>query len=103
MPGYFIASYDVNDPEEYAKYNPGSMDVLMGTMTKHGGKVLVAGPQDDWIAGKRNALVVIEFPTVEAAKAWTEDPEYAKIKPFRLNSTTNRLEVIAAQFEMPKG
>jgi uncharacterized protein (DUF1330 family) len=103
MPGYFIASYDIKDPDGYAKYMPGSMDVVMGTMTKHGGKLLVAGPQENWIAGERNAVVVIEFPSVEAANAWVNDPEYVKVKPFRLESTTNRIELVAAQFEMPKG
>ena len=45
MAGYFIASYDVSNADTYAKYNPGSLDVIMGTVAKHGGKLLVATDQ----------------------------------------------------------
>ena len=101
MAAYLIASYDVADPDEYAKYNPGSMPVIMQTVTKHGGIVLAAGGPCDWLAGERQALVVIEFPTVEAAKAWESDPDYAPAKAIRVASTTNRVEVITAKFQPP--
>ncbi|MBN4049472.1 DUF1330 domain-containing protein [bacterium AH-315-N03] len=101
MPAYFVASYDVTDPEAYAKYSPGSIPTIMSTMTKHGGKLLAAGTENTWIAGERKTLVIMEFPTVEAAQAWEADEEYAKVKPIRLGSTGNRVEVIAPGFVPP--
>ena len=101
MSAYFILSYDVTDPDRYSQYNPGSLGVIMETVGRHKGKVLAAGTDHHWVADTRKALVVIEFPTVEAAKAWDEDPDYVKVKAHRLESTSNRFEVIAPQFVMP--
>jgi uncharacterized protein (DUF1330 family) len=103
MAAYLIAAYDIGNPDEYAKYNPGGLETIMGTIMKHGGKVLMAGGENTWLAGERQALVVIEFPTVDAAKAWEADPDYAPVKAIRHGATTNRFEVIGPQFVMPEG
>lgn len=103
MSAYLIIAYDVSDPERYAEYNPGSLPTIMQTVQKHGGKVLVAGAKPNWHAGNRKALVVMEFPSVDAAEAWEADPDYASAKEIRLASTTNRVEVIAPQFVPPSG
>ncbi|MCO4774070.1 MAG: DUF1330 domain-containing protein [Deltaproteobacteria bacterium] len=103
MAGYFIAAYDVSDPEAYAQYNPGGMPILMKTMMRHGGKPLVAGPGAEWSAGERNAVVVIEFPDTDAAHAWLNDPEYVPLKAIRHAATTNRIEIVAPTFVMPGG
>ncbi|MCB9594973.1 MAG: DUF1330 domain-containing protein [Sandaracinaceae bacterium] len=101
MAAYLIAAYDVTDPEQFAKYNPGSLPVIMGTMEKHGGKVLSAGGDGTWLQGSRHVMVIIEFPSVEAAEAWESDPEYAPAKAIRVASTGNRFEMIAPSFKMP--
>ena len=101
MPGYFIASYDVSDADQYAQYNPGNLPAIMQTIAKHEGRVLIAGPGAEWFDGKRKSMVVIEFPTFEAAKAWRSDPDYAEFLDIRIASTTNRVEVIAPHFEPP--
>ena len=103
MAGYFMASYDVSNADTYAKYNPGSLEVIMGTVAKHAGKVLVATDQATWIAGERKMVVIMEFPTVEAAQAWLDDEDYGKVKGFRIDGTSNRFEVIAPQFVPPAG
>lgn len=101
MAAYLIAAYDVTDPEEFAKYNPGSMDVIMQTLQKHGGKPLSAGPESEWLADTRQVFVMIEFPSVAAAHAWEDDPDYAPAKAIRLASTGNRIELIAPEFTPP--
>jgi uncharacterized protein (DUF1330 family) len=101
MPAYFIATYDISDPDEYAKYNPGAMQTIMGTCMKHKGKPLVATGEADWEAGKRHTLVVIEFPSVEDANGWLNDPEYVPLKAIRVGATTNRIELVAPGFVMP--
>lgn len=101
MTAYFIASYDVSNPEEYAKYNPGSMDVLMQTLTKHGGSVLSAGTESHWLADEKKVCVVLEFPTMDAAKAWESEPDYQAAKAIRHGATTNRFELIAPAFVPP--
>ena len=36
-------------------------------------------------------FVVLEFPTLNAAKAWYSSPAYQKILPIRLKSTRSRM------------
>ncbi len=102
MSAYAIFLYNVSDPEQYAKYNPGSMPVIMQTVTKHGGQVIVAGHDCIRLEGaEQDTKVIIEFPTKEAAKAWHDDPEYAAAKKIRLASTSDINAFIIDKFEMP--
>ncbi len=103
MAACFIASYDITDADTYARYNPGSLEVIIETIEKHGGKVLAAGPNNEWIADKRTMVVMLEFPSVETAKAWESDPDYAPARQFRHDSTGARFEVIAPEFVPPSG
>ncbi len=102
MPAYFIASYDIHDHDTYAKYNPGSMPTILGTLERHGGKVVTVGVEPEWFAdSKRDALVVLEFPTREAALAWHEDPDYLAVRQFRLDATKNILACVLDGFVPP--
>lgn len=103
MAAYLVIAYDVSDPDTYAKYSPQGMPVILQTLTKYGGKPLVVGPATEWLEGQRQALVVIEFPTVEAAHGWENDPEYATIKVHRMAGTTNKIEAVAPQWTPPSG
>ena len=75
----------------------------MQTLTKHGGKVLSAGGDGQWTASKRGAVVLLEFPTVEAGQAWESDPDYQAAKAIRHSSTSDRVEVLLPEFVMPAG
>jgi len=37
--------------------------------------------EGDWKAGR---VVVLQFPTIDAARAWYGSPEYQAIRPLRL-------------------
>jgi uncharacterized protein (DUF1330 family) len=41
------------------------------------------------VAGGR--FVILEFPSVAAAKAWYDSPAYQRILPIRLGSTKSRM------------
>ena len=104
MSAYFIANYDITDPEGYARYNPGSMGLIMETLMRHGGEVLAAGKgaDVDWLdEDSRHVYVVLKFPSVKAAHAWHDDPDYAAAKAIRLAATTNRHVLIAPAFTPP--
>ena len=78
----------MKDPETFAKYREGAAAAL----AKHGGKVVSSTPNPDQIEGtdeKLAALVILEFPGAEAAKAWRNDPDLA---------STHALRVAAADF-----
>ena len=102
MSAYLIATYDIHDHETFAKYNPGSMETIMTVLARHGGKVLTVGVSPEWMGDStRDALVVLEFPTQEAAMAWHEDPDYVPARQFRLDSTKNTLACVLPGFVPP--
>ena len=96
MPSYFISAFDITRPESFARYAPGSVPTILKTIARHKGEILVAGGDTSWVDGERQSLSVIRFPTMDDARAWTEDPEYAPVRAIRFESTDNRFEVIAA-------
>ncbi|NJM30588.1 MAG: DUF1330 domain-containing protein, partial [Rhizobiales bacterium] len=59
-------------------------------------KILVRGGALTVLEGDWNLprAVVIEFPNREAAEAWYHSPEYQKIIPLRLNSTTGNFVIV---------
>jgi uncharacterized protein (DUF1330 family) len=90
MTAYFVVTYDVADPKQYAKYNPGSNHITAGTVAKHGGEIIVATNEGVCLSGENAAMkVIIQFPNRAAAQAWHNDPEYAPAKAIRLAATTN--------------
>lgn len=85
MKAYVVVNARVVDPELLERYRAGARH----TIGKHGGTVL-AGSNDATVlegepAGTR--VVLIEFPSREAAMAWYDDPEYAGPKAERLQAT----------------
>ncbi len=94
MPAYMIGRLTITNPEWIAEYQPKTQALV----EKHGGKYLVAGADFERVEGSGeppSALVVLEFPTVEAAKAWHSDPEYQPM--IELRQTGAETEAFIAQ------
>ena len=63
---YIVASINVTDPDGYEEYKNAAMKVTK----KVGGTLLVSGGQIEAIEGTfHNRIVVIEFESIEAARA----------------------------------
>ena len=43
--------------------------------------------EGDW---RPKRIVIVEFPSMEKAKAWYNSPAYQEILPFRLNNTDDK-------------
>ena len=98
MAVYFIASYDVDDPEGYKAYVRG----LVPLLEKHGAEILVADYEPKPIEGQaRGVNVVLRFESEEAALNWYNDPDYGPVKQIRLASTSNGTIILAKQFVQP--
>ena len=74
MRGYILAEVEITNPEGYKEYS----GMVPGTIEKFGGKFLSRGGtntplEGEWLQRRR---VIIEFPTVEAARKC-----YANIAP----------------------
>jgi uncharacterized protein (DUF1330 family) len=89
MSAYVIADIDVQDPvryDDYRKMVPASIAAYGGRFLARGGKVeSLEGPWEP----KRT--VIVEFPSVEQAKAWWDSDEYAPAKALRRSASQGSL------------
>ena len=86
MPVYYVNSYDITDPAEYARYGPQVLDLLQ----KYGAEVLASDLEAIGVEGmptKMNAI--IRFPSEAAALQCYNDPEYQPLKEIRWRATAN--------------
>lgn len=91
MPAYLVGGVDVSDPAWVAEYGP-KVEALV---QKHGGRYLVRGGEMDVVEGTTPAsrvMVVVEFPSLENARAWYNDPEYAPL--IKLRQTGSEAEIV---------
>ena len=75
MPAYAIGHLQMRDSSWAKEYGPKTAELVK----KHGGRYLVRGGKMERLEGRAplpSLLVVLEFPTMEQAKAWYHDPEY---------------------------
>ena len=81
MLGYVIVDVDVTDPEAYTEYT----SQVPATIEQYGGRFLVRGGRYETLEGdwSPKRIVLIEFPSVEAAKRWYSSQEYQRIVPIR--------------------
>ncbi len=78
--GYWIAFADVTDPEGYKAYIVENAAALR----KYGARFLVRGGQTEAAEGHpRSRVVVIEFPSFQAAQDCYRSPEYARAMALR--------------------
>lgn len=73
MPAYWIAHVTVTDPERYKGYQA----LAPAAFAAHGARFLARGGDHSVMEGPAHARhVVIEFPSLEAARACYASPEY---------------------------
>jgi uncharacterized protein (DUF1330 family) len=89
MAAYLIAEIDVHDMALYDKYRA----LVPATVAKHGGRFLVRGGAVEPLEGgwTPKRIIVLEFPSMEKAKAWYNSPDYQEALPFRLKASTGRV------------
>lgn len=92
MSAFVVVQVDVKDPARYDAYKK----MVPPTLEKFGGRFVVRGGavhamEGDW-SPKR--FVLIEFPSVERAKAWWASPEYAEAKALRQATSDSRLIIV---------
>ena len=90
--GYLIASVTVTNPAQYEEYRKWSSEA----MRVHGAEVLVRGGavevlEGDWNPGR---TVILRFPSVAAAKAFNDSPEYARARAARAGAAIMRMVVV---------
>ena len=92
MPAYLIVEVRVTKPEPYAAYR----DLATASVARHGGRFLVRGGavtplEGDW---RPERFVVIEFASVEAAKAFYFSDDYQEALQVRLANSVGRSFIV---------
>ena len=92
MPAYVIADVEVTDPELFAEYR----ELVESTVNAYGGRYIARGGETALLEGDRapNRTVIIEFPSMERAKAWHGSDEYAHPKDMRIRSTNSHVIIV---------
>ena len=94
MAAYAIGRLTMRDPSWLAEYGPKTAELI----TKHGGRFLVRGGASERLEGQGglpSAIVVLEFPSMAAAKAWYNDPAYAPM--IKLRQTGSDLDFVLVE------
>ena len=92
-PAYLIAHIEVQDPVVFDEYRSRVVPILQA----FGGRYLVRGGAKETLEGEqqRRRLVVIEFPSMDAARAFYHSPAYAPVLRLRLDSASS--DVVLAE------
>jgi uncharacterized protein (DUF1330 family) len=90
-PGYVVAEVDVTDPATFKGYS----DKTAGTLAPFNGHYIIRGGKNISLEGDApKRFVVIQFDSLEKAKAWEDSPAYGAIRPIRQKSAKSRVFLI---------
>jgi uncharacterized protein (DUF1330 family) len=92
MAAYVIAQVRVKDAVAYEDYKKG----VPASLKPYGGKFLVRGGKVETLEGDwtPQRFVIIEFPSIELAKAWYASPEYSAIIGIRQQNSDSELILV---------
>lgn len=80
-PAYFIIDVNVHHPEGIKPYS----EKVADTYKAYGGKLLVYRGEAERLEGvvPSGRIVILQFDSIEKARAWHESPEYQAIIKYR--------------------
>jgi len=91
MPAYLIADMNVTDAAGYEEYKR----LAPPAIQKYGGRYLARGGETETLEGDWSParLVIVEFATLEKAKAFYDSPEYREAREAREGTGKFRMVV----------
>ena len=89
---YLLVQSDVTNPDQYAAY----AKLTPAIIEQYGGTFLTRGGRSLTLEGRKAPprVVVIEFPTYEAALAFYNGPEYSTARQARAGAATMQIVVV---------
>ncbi|HMC94285.1 MAG TPA: DUF1330 domain-containing protein [Polyangia bacterium] len=92
MAAYVIVEVNVTDTKLYDEYK----ELVPATVAKYGGRFAVRGgavesKEGGWAPAR---IVVLEFPSMEKARAWYHSPEYAPALAIRQKAASAKLILV---------
>jgi uncharacterized protein (DUF1330 family) len=87
--GYVISEVLISDEQVAAQYR----ELAAASIAEYGGRYLVRGAGIDVVEGQatNRRLVIVEFPSLERARAWYESASYAPARQLREVALDRRL------------
>jgi uncharacterized protein (DUF1330 family) len=92
VPAYVVVDIVVRDRETYERYK----QLAAQAVVAYGGRYLVRGGATQSLEGSwlPSRFVILEFPTVEAGRAWWNSPEYQPAKALRHASADTEMLLV---------
>jgi uncharacterized protein (DUF1330 family) len=92
MAAYIVVDIEVLEPVEYEDYKKRAAQ----TVEKYGGRYIVRGGPVQVIEGEwtPKRFVILEFPSMEQAKAWYDSAEYSGPKAVRHRTARSNLIMV---------
>jgi uncharacterized protein (DUF1330 family) len=89
---YILANITVTNPEQYEEYKK----LSSAAMKAHGAEVCVRGGKVEVLEGdwKPDRVVLLKFPSVEAARKFNDSVEYAAARKSRQGAAIMRMTLI---------
>ena len=93
MAAYLVVDCKVTDASRYEDYKR----LAQVAVARHGGRYLVRGGETVVLEGgwQPNRIVVLEFPSLEEARAFYDSPEYAAARVARKGSAQMNMVAVA--------
>jgi len=90
---YLMVRVEVTDPERYREY----MKLTPAAIAQYGGRFLVRGGEAVTLEGDEQPgrLVLVEFPSLERARAFYDSPEYQAAKKLREGAANGHFVAVA--------
>ncbi len=91
MAAYIVAEIEVTDAAGYEPYKKMAGESIQ----RHGGRFLARGGRTVALEGEKpKRVVVIEFPSVEAAEKFYHSPDYQVAAKLRQKASKGRLYIV---------
>ena len=91
MSAYVLVEIEVEDDAGYEEYRP----LAAASVARHGGRYLARGGKTEAFEGEwAGRIVVLEFDSLDAARAWYHSDDYQACLPIRLRTSRARMIAI---------
>jgi uncharacterized protein (DUF1330 family) len=89
---YILANVTVTNPVQYEEYKKWSS----AAMQAHGAEICIRGGavehvEGDWMPDR---MVLLKFPSLQAARAFNSSPEYSKARAARQGAAIMRMVIV---------
>ena len=92
MKAYVIVDVRITDPDRYGEYKK----LTPGSLLPFDGKFVVRGGESETLEGtwKPGRIVVLEFPSMQKARAWWASEGYAPAKALRQSASVTQMILV---------